>query len=182
MDEKQFATWVMALKTYYPDPRLLPSNKAIELWYMQLKDIDYKLAEAALNKWVAVKAWPPKISDIRQQAYEIAAGENPDWGEGWNKLQEAIRYYGAYREAEAYDHMDEITRTVVKRLGFKNLCYSENVTADRANFRDMFVEVAARQQTQNLLSKDLRLQISAYRQQAIEQKGEPYGQEYRAVY
>ena len=33
------------------------------------------------------------------------------------------------------ERLDDITRKCVKRLGFQNLCTSENVIADRANFR-----------------------------------------------
>ena len=47
----------------------------------------------------------------------------------------AIRFCGMYREEDALGRLDEITRKCVQRLGFKNLCTSENVTADRANFR-----------------------------------------------
>ena len=34
--------------------------------------------------------------------------------------------------------MDELTRTIVKNLGWTRLCCSENPTADRANFREAY--------------------------------------------
>lgn len=37
--------------------------------------------------------------------------------------------------------MDAITRECVKRLGWKDLCMSENQTADRANFRMIYEQV-----------------------------------------
>lgn len=175
MDKIQFATWVMALKTYYPDPKLVPNDAARELWFKQLKDIDYELAEMALNRWVAVNRWPPTIADIRSEAFQVVKGDDSDWGEGWEQVLRAIRFYGSYREIEAYHSMDVITQKVVKRLGFRNLCMSENEAADRANFRDIYNEIAKRQEKNNLLSGELKFKISAYRQQAIESKGDMYG-------
>ena len=71
MDKKQFATFAMALKTYYPKENLLPNDKAMELWFKQLQDIPYEVAEIGLNKWVSLNKWSPSISEIRGQAKSI---------------------------------------------------------------------------------------------------------------
>ncbi len=116
----------------------------MELWFTQLQDIPYNVATATLNKWVAVEKWSPSIADIRRLATEIVNGSPEDWGKGWEQVEKAIRFYGSYREAEALDSLDEITRATVKRLGFKNICTSENPQTDRANFRMIYEELAER--------------------------------------
>lgn len=116
----------------------------MQLWYNQLRDIPYKVAETVLNKWVAIEKWSPSISDIRQLTSELLNGEPTDWGDGWEQVEKAIRRYGIYREAEALESLDDLTRQTVKRLGFKNICLSENQQADRANFRMIYEQLAER--------------------------------------
>ena len=96
MTKQEFATLAMALKTYYPREKLIPNDKAMELWFRQLQDLEFKVAEAALYKWVATNRWAPKISEIREMAAEITRGEIPDWGEAWEQVLKAIGRFGSY--------------------------------------------------------------------------------------
>ena len=124
MNKKEFAIFASALRTYYPKENILPNEQALELWYKQLNDIPYNVAEVTLNKWVATNKWSPSIADIREQATGIVEGEAKEWGEAWQDVLRAIQNYGTYRELEALEGFDDITRQVVKRLGFKNICMS----------------------------------------------------------
>ena len=132
----------------------------MELWYNQLQDIPYNVAEATLNKWVAIEKWSPSIADIRQLATELVNGVTKDWGDGWEQVDFAIRRYGAYREAEALESMDELTRQVVKRLGFKNICLSENLQNDRANFRMIYEQLAQRKEKEAVIPDKLKQLIN----------------------
>ena len=129
MNEKEFAAFAMALKTYYPKEALLPNKEALGLWFMQLRDLDYTLAETALCKWVAVNKWSPTIADIRQEAASITDGDLPEWGDGW------------------------------EQLGFINLCISENQAADRANFRSIYEAYRERQRKENLIPLSTKQRI-----------------------
>lgn len=142
MNKKEFSIFASALRTYYPKEKLLPNEQAMELWYNQLKDIPYNVASATLEKWVAIEKWSPSIADLRKTAVEIVNGTTYDWGEGWGQVEKAIRKYGMYNEAEALESMDDITRQTVKRLGFINICMSDNYQADRANFRMIYEQLA----------------------------------------
>lgn len=64
MTEQEFAKFAMGLKTYYPRENLLPNRPAMELWYRQLQDLPYEVAETALNKWVSTNKWSPSIAEI----------------------------------------------------------------------------------------------------------------------
>lgn len=159
MDKNEFSMFSMALKTYYPRENLLPNTQAMELWFKQLQDIPYTVAETALNKWVAVNKWSPSIADIRAEAAEIKNGEAPDWGEGWESVLDAIRRYGSYRVDEAMASFELITRRCVERIGFLNICQSENIAADRANFRTLYEQLAKKEQKNKQMPKMLKALI-----------------------
>jgi hypothetical protein len=156
MDKKEFALFASALRTYYSKENLLPNSQAMELWFRQLMDIPYPVAEATLNKWVATNKWSPSIAEIRELAAEIQNGKLPDWGEAWEETCKAISRYGYYRPKEALASLSPLTRKTVERLGFTNLCLSENPTADRANFRQCYEIVAKREQEAQVLSLPLQ--------------------------
>lgn len=156
MDKKDFSMLAMALRTYYPKENLLPNQQAMELWFRELQDIDAKVAEAALRKWVSTNKWSPSIADIRETAASVKCGEIPDWGDGWEQVLKAIRKYGVYGIEEAMESFDPITRQCVKRLGFKNICMSENISADRANFRMIYEQVAERKKKDSQMPEKLK--------------------------
>lgn len=163
MDKKEFSKFAMALKTYYPRENLLPNQQAMELWYMELQDIPYNIASATLRQYVNTSKWSPTIADIREFATRVRLGETPDWGEGWKAVQNAIRHYGIYRIPEALASLDDLTRQVVQRLGFQELCVSENVVADRARFKDIYEQLADRKKKETQLPASLRLSIQEIR-------------------
>lgn len=165
MDKREFALFAAALKTYYPRETLLPNNQAMELWFRQLQDIPYRIAEAALNKWVATNKWSPSIADIRELSAGIQHGELPDWGDAWEQVCKAIRKYGSYNQAEAMASLDELTRQCVQRLGYMQLCMSENAMADRANFRMIYEQLASRRKQETQLPGSLQKLIQSMREE-----------------
>ena len=71
-----------------------------------------------------------------------------DWSEGWEQVSKAIGHCGMYQEKAAMESFDEITREVVKRLGFQNICLSENIVADRARFAEIYQAIKKRKRTE----------------------------------
>lgn len=167
MDKKQFSMFAMALKTYYPRENLLPNEQAMALWFAQLSDIPYEVAEAGLNKWVSVSKWSPSISDIREMAYEVKWGISEDWGEAWQEVNKAISNYGYMRQSEALASLSPMARKVTERLGFKNLCMSEKQDTDRANFRDIYKELQERERKTSLISDNLKQNILSIQEQNL---------------
>ena len=162
MTKQEFALWVAALKTYYSkEEKLLPNKEAMALWYSQLSDIPYPLANAVLQKWVATQKWSPSIAEVREQAALIQNGQTPTWGEGWEEVRKAIRQYGIYNQQEAMDSLSGITKEAVKMLGFRNLCLSENETSDRARFEQIYTTLEKRQHENAQLPEGLRESIKA---------------------
>lgn len=168
MNKKEFGIFAAALKTYYPKEQLLPNQQAMELWHRELCDIPYITAEAALRKWVVISKWSPSIADIREQAMTVQAGEIPLWSDGWDECCRVIRKYGSYGADRAMAELTGITKETVKRLGFSELCRSENPMADRANFRMIFEQLAQRKQKASQLPESLSQLIEGIQERGLE--------------
>lgn len=171
MTRQEFSKIAMAIKTYYPNAQILPNNAAMELWYQQLQDIPYNVCTLAVNKWVAINKWSPTIADIREYATGIG-GQESDWSEAWEELMKNIQIYGFYRVAEGKKALSDLTRKTVERIGYVHICNSENIIADRANFRDIYNSLLAREKKQAVLSAGLQAAIETVKQKSIEMKGE----------
>lgn len=156
MTKKEFAILADALKTFYPREGLLPNTHALELWYRELQDIPYNIAELSLRKWVNTNKWPPTIADLREMAAGVQNGDVPEWSEAWESTLRAIRKFGSYRPQEALESLDPLTRKVVERLGFRELCMSEKIEVDRANFRMIFEQLVSRQRQDQQMALPLR--------------------------
>lgn len=168
MTKKEFAVMVKCILAYYPNSQALQSPEAVELWYRQLSDIPYEIANGALDRWVASNKWPPTIADIREAAVDLVEGETEDWSEGWEAVIKAIGRWGMHREAEALANMPETARKTVQRLGWQNICLSEDISVERANFRQIYLSISERKK------KELQIQrggIEMKGQQYIESKG-----------
>lgn len=162
MDKREFGLFVSALRTYYSKENLLPNQQAVELWYRQLQDVPYPVACAVLDKWVATNKWSPSIADIREAVAEIqSGGAAPDWGEGWKQALNAIRRFGMYNETEAMESLPPLTRETVQRLGYRELCLSENQMADRANFRQIYETITKRQMESKRVPLPVRESIAS---------------------
>ncbi len=163
MNQQEFSTFAMAIRTYYPKENILPNQQALALWFRELQDIPFQVAEAALRKWVATNKWSPSIAEIRETAATICNGEGQTWGEGWEKVLKAVKKYGMYNIGPALESLDPMTRQAVEQVGFRDICLSENIGVERANFRMVYETLADRQKTAQ--------QVSFPLQQVIEKLG-----------
>ena len=165
ISREEFAVFVSAMRTYYGRENLLPNSQAMELWYRQLEDIPAKVAEASLNKWVALNKWSPSIADIRTIAAEITVGEAMDWAEAWANVLKAVKLYGYNRQKEAMDYLDDLTREAVRRVGWHDICMSENIGIERAAFRDTYNNLSQRRAKEAVLPPSVRNLIAGIREE-----------------
>ena len=170
MTELEFGQLAAAIRTYYPKEKILPNEKAVTLWFKHLEDIPYDLACTVIAEWVSTNKWSPTIADIREGAARLLSPSTRDYGEGWRQVQAAISGYGMYRPDEALESIsDPIARETVKRMGFYEICTSENPAAERANFRMIYEQLAERAKNDAQLPQSLRNTIeSISRRLAIE--------------
>ena len=167
MEFDEFKNLVKGMKAVYTIERFLPDPESIKIWYSLLKDIPYNVLNAAIQKYMLSNKFPPTIADLRELAVSLQQGELPDWGDAWEEVTLAIRRYGSYRAGEALDSLSPLARKAVQRLGYLQLCSSENVAADRANFRMIYETLAEREKKQAQLPEGLKQLIGQMQQGAM---------------
>lgn len=156
MSKKEFATIAVGIKAAYPQSEVMPDNASLEFWYKMLGDIDYTVLQNAVLEHIGTSAFVPRISELRQKCMERMNPMITDWGEAWEEVQLAIRRYGSYREVEAMESLSKLTAVAVRRLGFRNLCMSENIVADRAHFQRIYEGMVKEQKRQLQLPQSVR--------------------------
>ena len=166
MTKDEFKILAKGLKAVYTYPSFLPDADALNVWYSLLQDLPYEVCNVAIQKYMMTETEVPTIASIRKLCASVVEGETKDWGDGWEEVLMAIRQFGSYREKEAMDSMSGITRNCVERLGFRNICMSENISVDRANFRQLYQAIEERENTEKRVPLGLKQQINSF----IEQK------------
>jgi len=134
----EFTTFAALLRTFYPKENLLPTPEAVKAWHKMLEDIDITVLNAALQKWVATEKWPPTVAEMRTACTEATRGKLPDWGEAWAEVSQAIRRFGYCRPNEALESLSPTARAAANRIGWQQICESENPEAIRAQFRQVY--------------------------------------------
>ena len=172
MTLSEWTVLVKGLKSAYTYEKFLPDADAVKVWFELLKDIDYTVLNMACQQYISTNKFAPTIADLRELCSNVSNGQLPDYGMAWEEVLMAIRKCGMYQENLALERMSEQTRQVVKRMGFKNLCTSENVAADRANFRMIYEQISQRKKTDMQIPQSVKNAISAVQGNLIESKGE----------
>ena len=167
MTREEFDKLIRGIKAAYTNSNFMSNPDSEGVWYRFLKNVDYPLAEAAVYKHISVCKFPPTIAEILEQCSAIAIPDEFNWLDGWRKVQKAIGRYGYSRSAEAIAALKEEDLTageVAERLGWENLCMSENQAVDRANFRQGYEAVLNRKRDKLKLSGGVYERLNALTQ------------------
>lgn len=166
----EFKILVKGMKAVYTSPNFLPDADSVKIWYRLLGDMPYELANIATQRHMATNKFPPTVAEIRQAAVQTV--DTPqNWADGWEQFRRAVSKFGYYQQEVALASMDETTRKVVKRLGWKQLCESENLMQDRANFRMVYEQEAQRKNETAALPIRLQEQIASLQGKAVKALG-----------
>ena len=143
VSKQEFATLVLAMQAMYGD-EFIGTEEAMDVWFALLHDLDYQILSKALQRYMLTNKFKPTVVELREIYADLVCPVISDWSEGWEKVSKAIGHYGMYRAEEAMESFDEVTREAVKRLGFQNICLSENIVADRARFAEIYQAIQQR--------------------------------------
>lgn len=170
MNKQEFTVLADCIKSYFPREKVMPTKEAMTLWYEALEDLDFNLAMMAVKKHSMTSKWSPTIAEIRESAVSITEPEK-SWSDGWEQVRRAIGKYGYCNEADALESMDDITRTVAKRLGWQTICATEldDIPSLRANFRMIYEQLQEKHSTDDLLPSEMKEQIDSARVEKVKQ-------------
>ena len=163
MTVKQFEKITKGITTAFPWANLFPNPEAVDIWYRKLGDIPYDVMAAVVNRWIETKTQPPTIAALRQEADIVVNGLPPTWADGWEQVQKAIGRYGYMQREAALASMDEVTAETVRRIGWQQICESENVDALRANFRMVYETMSRRAQEGRMISAGTQHKLDSVR-------------------
>lgn len=155
----EFKVLAKGLKCAYTSPNFLPDEYAVKMWYKFLGDLPCDLATACIEKYIATNKFPPTIADIRETVADMTLNAT-DWSQSWKTVSKCISLYGLAGWSDASAEMDDTTTEAVKRMGWRNLCMSNNQTADRANYRMVYEAVVKERKDTLSLPDNLRLKLS----------------------
>ena len=167
MTKDEFKILAKGMKAVYTYPSFLPDADALEIWFQLLKDLPYEVCNVAIQKYMMTETKIPTIADIRNLCAGVVAGEKPIWSDGWEEVMMSIRRYGSYNEEKALESMSDITKQCVRRLGYQNLCRSEAIEVDRANFRMIFEQIANREHEKAKLPSGMQQLIASIQEKKL---------------
>lgn len=156
MTQAEFRVWAKAFSECYPASPQMKTDQSLTIWYECLKDIPYNIAASALAAVFKSDRYEPKTpAPIRDMAVSMMDNIE-DWSSGWQSVCDNIHRYGACiydadRLIECMESFDDVTRETVKRIGWTDICMSENKNILRAQFRDIYESIKARKQTKQLI-------------------------------
>lgn len=162
MDKQFFIRQVAALEAAFRNFKISDNRLSLDVWFQALKDLGEDQMTLAVSKLIATSRYAPTIAEIRQEA--TATQTTKDWSEGWGALIKAIGLYGYNREQEALDYIrqtDPLAAEITRRLGFVDICLSENQDNIRANFRMAYEKTRDLDSQEKMLPGDLKDAMAA---------------------
>jgi hypothetical protein len=103
-------------------------------------DLDFAEVKAAVDRVIKTEIFLPKVATIRNALIAATRGQRRSGAEAWGDVIKAVSRYG-YNRTPVFD--DPIVARVVDALSWKEICNSENATADRARFIQAYDQLVA---------------------------------------
>ena len=145
-------------------PRFEVDDLKVQVWHEMIGDLDYGIASLAIKKLILESTFPPSIAEVRKAAVEIQAPEQTTGAQAWGEVIKAIRNFGHYREEEALASLSPLTAQVVRCMGWREICMSQESTGVlRGQFLRMYDQIVARKQKEQLLPSVMREQLANLR-------------------
>lgn len=162
MTFNEFGVLVKAMRTYFSKDTILETKESIELWYEELKDLDYQMATAELRKYVALNKFPPTISDIRKCLIDFAEDREPNETQAWeivvNTISEIEKKGCATKRFEALSPL--IQNAVGGRTQFLELLENKNGRGiARSSFIKMYGKLIEKDTEMKMLQPEIRSRI-----------------------
>lgn len=142
---------------------------AVELWSIMFADDDPEEVLLAIKAHIATNKWPPTVADIREAIVKVNH-KTITSDEAWGQIKTAIQRCGYSRADEVDIYVSPEVMPILKRMGFKELCMSQNQMADRAHFMKMWDANQKNVRYNQMMPVSLTKSIEARRGQLISVK------------
>lgn len=158
MTVKEFGLLADAIKTYFPKENMFPTKKSVNLWYEELKDLEYKMASAELRKYIALNRFPPTISDIRECLIDFSEEKYAGGPEAWESVMEVLMETD--EGGMATKRFEALPDIIKKAIGGRE-CFMELVenVAERNISRSSFIRSYERLMEDDVRKRKLQPEI-----------------------
>lgn len=137
-NEQKITDAIEILAAAFPNNKI--TQETIRVYQIALSDIPSDVLEKAIIHITTTNKFFPTVAEIRDAAYLLMAGINkiPSAFEAWKEVQDQIAICGDYWRYSINEKKPEYTHPLIEKavsiMGYKQLCESDNVVADRAHF------------------------------------------------
>lgn len=143
MTKAEVTKLVAVMCAAFPAAKVTADTCAI--YERMLADLDYPVANAAVEQLLAIQRFMPTVAEIRARCFALSLGEVKAGGEAWGVVVKAIGRYGRNRTPGVdFQFPDPVVGECVRALGWGALCDSEMQSADRARFIELYDTLAQR--------------------------------------
>jgi hypothetical protein len=108
------------------------------IWYDFFRDYDVNTFKQAVIQAINENKYFPSIAEVKNC---IVKQNNPQINlkadEEWEKVREVARSIGRYEEERALSMLEPITRNIVRRIGYQDICNADEYS--RNNLRNAFI-------------------------------------------
>ncbi len=138
-------------------PNWNASEYTAEVYYQDLKDIpaDELMIAARHCRSEAGRKFAPSVGELRGAVMELrrASMNIPGAYDAWQEVMKGMVERIGY---DAPEWSSPLVAKAVKSLGWRNLCMSENQTADRARFIQAYEQLVERAEREQMLIPEVR--------------------------
>lgn len=131
--KQEIAQIVAVISAGYPNFSVSPHT--VEVYYQVLSDLDYEELRIATMQSLAEtgRKFAPSVGEIRGSVLELRKQimNVPSSYQAWQEVLKQASNVGSYG-TPVFSH--PVIEQAVKTLGWRNICLSEDATADRARF------------------------------------------------
>lgn len=124
------------------------SEATVVVYLAMLQDIPADTLAIVVGQCIAECKWLPTVSELRDKYLSLVTPAQRTPGEAWGSVERAIRYVG---HVATPTFTDPITAQVVKQMGWRNICMSDKIAVERAQFIKMYETLVARTTAQTRL-------------------------------
>lgn len=153
MTIEEFTGIAAVLQAGAPDRRI--PKASLDLWFDLLGDLPARVVMAAVKAHYATSEYPtlPAIGKIRKEAVALMRPAVPTAAEAWGEVESEIRRVGWYG---APDRLTPVAARVVRAIGWRRICESDEPGVERGQFLRMYEQMAQREERDAVLPEGLR--------------------------
>ncbi len=155
MAEKGFVAKTCGLlAAAYPHFEL--REQTVEVYVMAFHDVPEQVLEAAAKDCITTNKFFPSVAELRDRCFEIFTGARyaPSAYDAWAEVIGAISTHDALHRPSF--STPAINRALQGIGGWRHVCLSENIVADRARFYQAYESILRRDMRQAKMLPEVR--------------------------